>query len=90
MSEEIYGIVVVFTDEHVNTLASWINAGLDPEYAVKRIRHIIKWRRDNNLDSPKTINFFKDALLKPKTVSKQDRATKMLNSLGRKLKRTNR
>ena len=90
MSEEIYGQVRTFKDEHVNILASWLNTGLDAEYALKRIRHIMIWRRNNNLDSPKTISFFKDALLKPKAQTKKDRATKMLNSLGRSLKRTKR
>ena len=63
-TEEIYGQRKQYTEKHVEIVVGWLNKGLDAEYAVKRIKHCIRWQRDNKpySDAPNTIMFFKDAL----------------------------
>ena len=90
LSEEIYGQVRVYDEKHIKIVAGWLEQGLDPEYAVKRMRHVMLWRRSNNLDSPKSVVFFKDALFKQDKNDKAQRAEAMLKKLGRGLKRIKR
>ena len=63
-TEEIYGQRKQYTEKHVEIVVGWLNKGLDAEDAVKRIKHCIRWQRDNKpySDAPNTIMFFKDAL----------------------------
>tara|TARA_R100001440_G_scaffold35850_2_gene54901 strand:- start:935 stop:1789 length:855 start_codon:yes stop_codon:yes gene_type:complete len=90
LSEEIYGQVRVYDEKHIKIVAGWLEQGLDPEYAVKRMKHVMIWRRNNNLDSPKSVVFFKDALFKQNKNDKAQRAEAMLKKLGRGLKRIKR
>ena len=86
MSEELYGQIRVFDERHVEIVAGWLQSGIKAEYIIKRIRDIMVWRRGQGLDSPKSIQFFKDAIIRPKKESRKDRATEMLKKLGRSMK----
>ena len=64
-TEQIYGQRKQYTEKHIEIVVGWINQGVDPEYAVKRIKHCIEWQRNNKpySDAPNTVMFFKDAVL---------------------------
>jgi hypothetical protein len=86
MSEQLYGQVRVFDERHVQIVVRWLESGIKEEYILKRIRDVMLWRRGQGLDSPKSIQFFQDAIVRPKKETKQDRATQMLKKLGRSMK----
>ena len=65
LTEEIFGQHIQYDQGQLDLLCSWIkDKGLTEDYAVKRIREVLTWRRANKRDSVKTIKFFEYVFFK--------------------------
>ena len=65
LTEEIFGQHSQYDQGQLDLLCSWIkDKGLTEDYAVKRIREVLTWRRANKRDSVKTIKFFEYVFFK--------------------------
>ena len=59
LTEEIFGQHIQYDQGQLDLICSWIkDKGLTEDYAVKRIKDVLTWRRANKRDSVKTIKFF--------------------------------
>ena len=65
LTEEIFGQHIQYDQGQLDLLCSWIkDKGLTEDYAVKRIREVLTWRKANKRDSVKTIKFFEYVFFK--------------------------
>jgi len=83
LTEEIFGQHIQYNQKQLEIVQSWIaDKGLDPEYAVRRIKDILVWRRTNHKDSPKSIVFFEHALFKrPPPIDKAEEIQRMIKKI---------
>ena len=65
LTEEIFGQHIQYDQGQLDLVSSWIkDKGLTEDYAVKRIKEVLTWRRNNKRDSVKTIKFFEYVFFK--------------------------
>jgi len=83
LTEEIFGQHIQYNQKQLEIVQSWIaDRGLDPDYAVARIKDILLWRRTNHKDSPKSIIFFEHALFKrPPPIDKAEEIQRMIKKI---------
>ena len=79
LTNEIYGTLVQYNFDEEKLVGEWLQKGLKPEYAVKRMRDILTWRKDNKYDCPKRIVFYKDVFFKKgKATNKKEEMQRLL------------
>ena len=83
LTEEILGQHIKYNQTQLEIVQSWIaDRGLDPDYAVARIKDILLWRRTNRKDSPKSIVFFEHAFFKrPPPIDKAEEIQRMIKKM---------
>jgi hypothetical protein len=83
LTEQIFGQNLNYNMKQLEIVQSWIaDKGLDPDKAVKKIKDILIWRRDNRKDSPKSIVFFEHAFFKrPPPVDKAEEIQRMIKKI---------
>ena len=83
LTEEIFGQHIQYNQTQLEIVQSWIaDRGLDPDYAVARIKDILLWRRTNRKDSPKSIVFFEHAFFKrPPPIDKAEEIQRMIKKI---------
>ena len=65
LTEEIFGQHIQYDQGQLDLLCSWIkDKGLQEDYAVRRIKEVLTWRKQNRKDSVKTIKFFEYVFFK--------------------------
>jgi hypothetical protein len=83
LTEQIFGQNLNYNMKQLEIVQSWIaDKGLDPDIAVKKIKDILIWRRDNRKDSPKSIVFFEHAFFKrPPPIDKAEEIQRMIKKI---------
>jgi hypothetical protein len=83
LTEQIFGQNLNYNMKQLEIVQSWIaDRGLDPDIAVKKIKDILIWRRDNRKDSPKSIVFFEHAFFKrPPPIDKAEEIQRMIKKI---------
>ena len=65
LTEEIFGQHIQYDQGQLDLLCSWIkDKGLTEDYAVRKIKEVLTWRKQNRKDSVKTIKFFEYVFFK--------------------------
>jgi len=83
LTEQIFGQNLQYNQKQLEIVQSWIkDKGLDPDRAVKKIKEVLIWRRDNHKDSPKSIVFFEHAFFKrPPPIDKAEEIQRMIKKI---------
>jgi len=83
LTEQIFGQNLNYNMKQLEIVQSWIaDKGLDPDIAVKKIKDILIWRRDNRKDSPKSIVFFEHAFFKrPPPIDKREELQRIIKRI---------
>jgi hypothetical protein len=83
LTEQIFGQNLNYNMKQLEIVQSWIaDKGLDPDIAVKKIKDILIWRRDNRKDSPKSIVFFEHAFFKrPPPIDKREELQRIIKKI---------
>ena len=56
ITEQIFGTLVQYNIDEMKLVEEWLQQGLNEQYAVKRIKEILEWRKANRYDCPKRIS----------------------------------
>ena len=85
LTEQIFGQHLQYSQGHLDILCSWIkDRNLDPEIAVKKIKDVLIWRRDNKKDSVKSIVFFENVFFRQAApVDKKEELQRMIKKISR-------
>ena len=87
ITEQIFGTLVQYNIEEMKMVEKWLQEGLKEEYATKRIKEILEWRKANRYDCPKRIVFYKDILMrKPKPRNNKEIVEAIIKKTTRRLK----
>ena len=87
ITEQIFGTLVQYNIDEMKLVEEWLQQGLNEQYAVKRIKEILEWRKANRYDCPKRIVFYKDILMrKPKPRNNKELVEAILKKTTRSLK----
>ena len=87
ITEQIFGTLVQYNIDEMKLVEEWLQQGLNEQYAVKRIKEILEWRKANRYDCPKRIVFYKDILMrKPKPKNNKEIIEAILKKTTRSLK----
>ena len=87
ITEQIFGTLVQYNIDEMKLVEEWFQQGLNEQYAVKRIKEILEWRKANRYDCPKRIVFYKDILMrKPKPRNNKEIIEAILKKTTRSLK----
>ena len=87
ITEQIFGTLVQYNIDEMKLVQEWLQQGLNEQYAVKRIKEILEWRKANRYDCPKRIVFYKDILMrKPKPRNNKEIIEAILKKTTRSLK----
>ena len=87
ITEQIFGTLVQYNIEEMKMVEKWLQEGLKEEYATKRIKEILEWRKANRYDCPKRIVFYKDVFIrKPKPKNNKELVEAILKKTTRSLK----
>jgi hypothetical protein len=72
---ELYGQNIIWKPDHETLVQEWLDSGYKKEYLLKRIRDILEYRIKNNMDSIKSIIYFKSIFNKQTPKEKTDNQT---------------
>ena len=87
ITEQIFGTLVQYNIDEMKLVQEWLQQGLNEQYAVKRIKEILEWRKANRYDCPKRIVFYKDILMrKPKPRNNKEIVEAIIKKTTRSLK----
>ena len=87
ITEQIFGTLVQYNIEVMKLVEKRLQEGLKEEYATKRIKEILEWRKANRYDCPKRIVFYKDIFIrKPKPKNNKELVEAILKKTTRSLK----
>lgn len=83
LTEQIFGQNLQYNMKQLEIVQSWIkDKGLDPEIAVKKIKDVLIWRRDNRKDSVKSIVFFENVFFRQAApVDKKEEVQRILKKI---------
>tara|TARA_R110000744_G_scaffold27429_1_gene67005 strand:+ start:835 stop:1578 length:744 start_codon:yes stop_codon:yes gene_type:complete len=72
---ELYGQNIIWKPDHETLVQEWLDSGHKKEYILNRVRNILEYRIKNNMDSVKSIIYFKNIFSKQKPAEKTDKET---------------